>query len=167
MRRRLEGCFAQGGLIYFTDTTAGAARTGVLWALAPSADGEGPDLLRSVFVSAGEGEADNIDNLCTSPAGGIVLCEDGGGQRAADRALISGTRVIAMSADGSGAIPLVENNLLLEAALPSRDWIAAGDYRNNEFAGVCFSPRGDRMFVNVQTPGVTFEIRGPWERGVI
>ena len=165
--RRLEGCFAQGGLIYFTDTTAGAARTGVLWALAPSADGEGPDLLRSVFVSAGEGEADNIDNLCTSPAGGIVLCEDGGGQRAADRALISGTRVIAMSADGSGAIPLVENNLLLEAALPSRDWIAAGDYRNNEFAGVCFSPRGDRMFVNVQTPGVTFEIRGPWERGVI
>src|SRR5690606_41913730 len=59
--RRLEGCFAHDGLVYFTDTKGGAAGTGVLWALAPSSDGQGADLLRCVFASAGEHEADNID----------------------------------------------------------------------------------------------------------
>jgi secreted PhoX family phosphatase len=35
--------------------------------------------------------------------------------------------------------------------------------RDREFAGVCFSPRGDFLFVNVQVPGVTFQIWGPWD----
>src|SRR5690606_24493544 len=65
--RRLEGCFARDGLVYFTDTKGGAANMGAVWALAPSPDGEEPDLLRCVFASAGEHEADNIDNLCVSP----------------------------------------------------------------------------------------------------
>ena len=32
----------------------------------------------------------------------------------------------------------------------------------SEFAGVCFSPDGQTMFVNMQTPGITFAIWGPW-----
>jgi hypothetical protein len=163
--RRLEGCFAHDGLIYFTDTTGGQARRGALWALAPAAAADEPDLLRSVFVSSSEYEADNIDNLCVSPRGGIVLCEDGGGIREEGR-LVHGTRIVGLGADGAGAFALAENNLLI-GAVPSREWIAPGDYRGSEFAGACFSPGGDRLFVNVQTPGVTFEIRGPWERGVL
>lgn len=164
--RRLEGAFAHGGLVYFTDTVAGAARTGVLWALAPSASGDGPDRLRCVFVSSGEGEADNIDNLCVSPRGGIVLCEDGGGVRTGD-GVTQGTRVVGLAADGTGAFPLAENNIVLTEGLASRPSIRARDYRTSEFAGVCFSPRGDRLYVNVQQPGVTFEIRGPWDGGLV
>ncbi len=43
--------------------------------------------------------------------------------------------------------------------------IAAIDYRTNEWAGACYSPDGKWLFVNIQTPGVTFAITGPWGDG--
>jgi secreted PhoX family phosphatase len=33
---------------------------------------------------------------------------------------------------------------------------------NSELAGACFSPDGSTMFVNIQTPGVTLAVTGPW-----
>jgi secreted PhoX family phosphatase len=156
--RRLEGCWYDAGRVYFTDTTGGAAAAGALWALDPVAG-----TLRCVFASPGELHADHLDNLCFSPRGGIVLCEDGGGIRNA-AGLASGNRLLGLTSDGS-AYRFAENNIVLDAALERRPWIAGGDYRDREFAGVCFSPRGDYLFVNVQVPGVTFAITGPWERG--
>jgi secreted PhoX family phosphatase len=41
----------------------------------------------------------------------------------------------------------------------------AGDYRGIEFCGATFSPSGRYLFVNVQLPGVTFAITGPWAAG--
>ena len=35
---------------------------------------------------------------------------------------------------------------------------------NQEFAGATFSPDGRTLFVNVQEPGTTFAIWGPWRR---
>lgn len=46
-----------------------------------------------------------------------------------------------------------------------KPFIVPDDYRGREFAGASFDPSGRYLFVNVQTPGVTFAIRGPWERG--
>ena len=40
-----------------------------------------------------------------------------------------------------------------------------GDYRTQEFAGACYSPDGKWLFVNIQTPGITFAITGPWGSG--
>jgi secreted PhoX family phosphatase len=37
---------------------------------------------------------------------------------------------------------------------------------DNEFAGATFSSNGQWLFVNIQTPGVTFAITGPWGKGV-
>jgi secreted PhoX family phosphatase len=31
-----------------------------------------------------------------------------------------------------------------------------------EFAGATFSPSGDTLFVNIQDPGMTLAIWGPW-----
>jgi len=42
--------------------------------------------------------------------------------------------------------------------------VPAGDYRQSEWAGACYSPDGNWLFVNIQTPGVTFAITGPWGR---
>jgi len=41
----------------------------------------------------------------------------------------------------------------------------SGDHRGNEFAGCCFDPTGRYLFVNIQTPGITFAIAGPWALG--
>ena len=39
------------------------------------------------------------------------------------------------------------------------------DQRQNEWAGACYSPDGRWLFVNIQTPGITFAITGPWNLG--
>jgi len=36
-----------------------------------------------------------------------------------------------------------------------------------EFAGANWSPDGNWLFVNVQDPGVTYGITGPWEGGAL
>ena len=39
-----------------------------------------------------------------------------------------------------------------------------------EFAGVCFSPDGETLFVNLQGSlrrSATYAIRGPWRRGAL
>jgi secreted PhoX family phosphatase len=43
--------------------------------------------------------------------------------------------------------------------------VAAGDYRSRELCGACFDPTGDTLFVNLQIPGITFAIWGPWANG--
>ena len=43
--------------------------------------------------------------------------------------------------------------------------IAEGDYRDTEFCGACWDPLARTLFVNIQTPGITLAITGPWERG--
>ena len=55
--------------------------------------------------------------------------------------------------------------MVVESPIAGKPLIAPGDYRGSEFAGAAFSPVGDELFVNIQTPGVTFAITGPWRRG--
>jgi secreted PhoX family phosphatase len=33
---------------------------------------------------------------------------------------------------------------------------------NSELAGACFSPDGGTLFVNIQRPGLSIAISGPW-----
>jgi secreted PhoX family phosphatase len=40
-------------------------------------------------------------------------------------------------------------------------------FEGHEFAGATFSPDGRTLFVNIQRPGVTLAIWGPWERGAL
>jgi secreted PhoX family phosphatase len=61
-----------------------------------------------------------------------------------------------------------KNNIVLtEAQLQGAGKLTslAGDRRANEFAGACFDPTGRFLFVNIQTPGITFAIAGPWASG--
>ena len=92
------------------------------------------------------------DNICVSPRGGLVLCEDGGGI-----AFVHGLTV-----DGR-IFRFARNNALIEPGAGRR----AGDFRESEFAGATFSPNGQWLFVNMQNPGITFAITGPWEHGAL
>ena len=162
---RLEGAWQLSGDIYFVDTTGGAAKSGAVWRLSASKKGQAHallDTLEVVYVSPNEGEADHIDNLTVNAQGGIVLCEDGAGGRNGLGQLVRGTRLLALTPRGEIRV-IAENALQLDKPSPELG-LVAGDYRDQEFAGACFDPKGDVLFVNIQTPGILLAIEGPWKK---
>ena len=142
---RLEGTWYGDGRIYIVSTTGGEAAAGQVWELDP-----GGERLRLVFESPGKDVLDMPDNLCVSPRGGLVLCEDGDVDNF----------VRGLTLDG-GVFSFAKNNIVLRG---ERNGFA-GDFRAREFAGATFSPDGRWLFFNAQTPGITFAVTGPWGDG--
>jgi secreted PhoX family phosphatase len=134
---RLEGCCYNQGRILVTATSGGDAGCGQLWEYRPQPDGRGT--LRLVFESPAERFLRQPDNVTVSPRGGVLLCEDHSGY----------DRLIGLDRDGQP----------FEFA---RNRLTAG-----EFAGVTFGPAGNWLFVNIQRPGMTLAITGPWQRGCL
>ena len=154
---RGEGAWQHGGSIYWVDTSAGAAGAGAVWVYEP-----GKSLLRAFYVSPAEAVADAPDNITVHDNGLVLACEDGGGLQNAAGELVRGTRLLALGRDGR-AVEIGENNMVLDTPVPGRPAIELADYRGSEWAGATFSPDGTTLFVNIQSPGVTFAIDGPWE----
>ena len=130
----------------FSATSGGSRGYGQVWEYRPSTE-----QLRLLFESPGPQVLNMPDNLTISPRGGIAICEDGGGQP---------QRLQGLTADGR-LFPFAANRIRLNGEKNGY----RGDFTAKELAGVCFSPDGQWLFFNVQTPGVTFAITGPWERG--
>jgi secreted PhoX family phosphatase len=78
---------------------------------------------------------DGPDNLTVAPNGDLFLCEDGEAE----------DRVVGVTPHGK-LYPFARNA-----------------HNDVEFAGACFSPDGRTMFFNIQDPGITFAVWGPWE----
>ena len=74
---RLEGGWYGRGSIFINSTSGGDARLGQVWEYRPGLSGGQLTLL---FESTSPEVLESPDNVCVSPRGGIVLCEDGGGQ---------------------------------------------------------------------------------------
>jgi secreted PhoX family phosphatase len=162
---RGEGIWYADGKMFIVDTAAGtdsAGRPGrgegALWELTLSTM-----RLRAVFVSGDQAAANNPDNVTVSPRGGVILCEDGGGST---DSFGTGARLLGLS-DAGEAYIFCKNNLQLSAddVAAAGKTVPAGDYRGFEFAGACFDAQGQTLFVNIQTPGISFAITGPWLRG--
>ncbi len=162
---RGEGIWYANGKMLIVDTASGLDGSGrpgrgegALWEL---------DLatmrLRALFVSGNQTAGNNPDNVTVSPRGGVVLCEDGGGST---DIYGTGARLLGLNA-ASEAYIFCKNNTVLTAAelTAAGKTVAAGDYRGIEFAGACFDPSGRILFVNIQTPGITLAITGPWAKG--
>ena len=161
---RGEGCWYRYGLIYFVDTSGGPAGKGVVWVYRPPRRHQQYGTLKALFVSPDEATADNPDNITISPRGGILVCEDGGGALDDSGERLFGARLVGINRDGSSFI-FGENNVVIESAMNDRPFVLPDDYRGREFAGATFSYLGSVLFVNIQTPGITFAITGPWRRG--
>jgi secreted PhoX family phosphatase len=86
-----------------------------------------------------------------SPRGGLVLCEDGSGQEFLHGLTVEGD-----------IFKFAQNNVLNG----ERNGFV-GDYRGSEWAGACYSPDGRWLFANLQSPGITFAITGPWTSGAL
>ena len=144
---RLEGCWSGNGLIYFDATSGGDAQAGQIWQYDPA-----NEQLTMLFESPGKQTLNMPDNLCVNPRGGLVLCEDGDyGDNEHPQ------RIHLLSQDGK-LTPFALNDMQLKGEKGFR-----GDFRGKEWAGVTFSPDGNWMFANLQTPGITLAITGPWE----
>ncbi|WP_420453201.1 alkaline phosphatase PhoX [Ilumatobacter sp.] len=167
---RGEGAWWDAGLCWFVSTDGGAAGLGQVWALDPKRDE-----LTMVYESPSSSEVDGPDNITISPRGGIVLCEDGDSNP---------KRLVGLSQRGE-VFTLVENRIDLGPGDLARiddvfpgvgadfwdnrsdepDEDGVGDYASSEWAGATF--HRDWLFANVQSPGVTFAITGPWQRGAL
>jgi secreted PhoX family phosphatase len=152
--RRLEGCWWGDETGFFLSTDGGVVREGQVFAYDPHAE-----TLTLIYDSPGFGECDNPDNLTVTPRGGLLLCEDNAGGQGS---FAAGERLLALTLDGK-VFTFAVNNVVLSQAYNGQ--VGPGDYRQNEWAGACYSPDGQWLFVNIQTPGITFAISGPWGAG--
>ncbi len=150
---------APGSAAWKAPGTATAASTSSRRAAATSGRGRSSsttrarDKVRLLFESPSADVLNAPDNMCVSPRGGLVLCEDGGGTE-----LVHG-----LTTDGV-IFKFAQNNVDLTGN-PVQG--IEGDFRGSEFAGACYSPDGDWLFFNVQSPGVTFAVTGPWRQGAL
>lgn len=149
---RLEGAWWGDRTGYFLSTNGGSVGEGQVFEYDPD-----DETLTVVYDAPNADAVDNPDNMTVTPRGGLLLCEDAAGNN-----FLEGERLVGLNTHGQ-AFTFAMNNMLLTAA-PNAS-IPAGDYRQSEWAGACYSPDGDWLFVNIQTPGVTFAITGPWGRG--
>ena len=138
---RGEGMWYNNGKVYFTCTTGGKKKLGQLFVyhLSPfeghSNETEKPGKLELFLEPQDSDVMDMCDNLTIAPWGDLIICEDGRGT----------DYIIGVSPDGA-PYKLARNAL-----------------NSKEFAGSIFSPDGSILFVNIQLPGLTLAITGPWQ----
>ncbi|MEU3045981.1 alkaline phosphatase PhoX [Streptomyces sp. NPDC006984] len=145
--QKLEGCYWGGRSVYFVSSFArvddGSAGThfGQVWRYEP-------DRRRLTLVVAFGPDTDvqlpgeSPDNICLAPSGGLMVCEDGSGSQHVYGVTRRGeVYALARNAQNTGT---------------------PGDPEWGEFAGACFSPDGETMYLNCYTPGTTFAVTGPW-----
>ena len=149
---RLEGAWWGEDKGYFLSTNGGVAGEGQVFEYDPR-----DETLTVIYDAPDATRVDNPDNITVSPRGGLLLCED-----AAGNDFTEGERLVGLTLHGR-TFTFCMNNV--ELAQDYNSVVRAGNYRQSEFAGACYSPDGRWLFVNIQTPGITFAITGPWGRG--
>jgi secreted PhoX family phosphatase len=144
---RLEGCWYGNAAQIYVVSTSGGIGQGQIWAYDPAAE-----TISLLFESPGADVLNAPDNITVSPRGGLVLCEDGSGEEYMHGLTIAGE-----------IFRFARNNVVLAG---ERNGIA-GDFTGAEWAGACYSPDGRWLFANLQSPGITFAITGPWSAGAL
>jgi secreted PhoX family phosphatase len=137
---RGEGLCTAGESLVFTCTIGGPDRLGQIFVYEPSPlegqamETDEPGRLSLLAEASTKSILRNADNLTMAPWGDLVFCED--------------------TADHCGLIGIRPDG--------SQYQLADNAYTNSELAGVCFSPDGKTLFVNIQYPGMTLAITGPF-----
>ncbi len=139
MFARGEGMWYGQEEIFFACTSGGPNKLGQVFRYIPSPfegtlrESESPGKLILFAESDNKNILKNCDNLTVAPWGDIVLCED-------------------------------HKDAFLRGITPEGQIYTLGHNvgSKSEFAGACFSPSGNTLFVNIQGPGDTLAITGPW-----
>jgi secreted PhoX family phosphatase len=137
---RGEGLCIAGDEFAFTCTIGGPARLGQIFSYRPSPfeglpyELQVPGNLTLLAEATNESLLQNADNLTMAPWGDLVVCEDTASQ----------CGLVGIRPDGR------------------QYQLASNSHTTSELAGVCFSPDGKTLFVNIQYPGMTLAITGPF-----
>lgn len=129
---RGEGLFFKDGVVYVCCTAGGRQGSGQVFKLNVTGASR-PDRLELFAESPGPSVLDMPDNICVTPWGDVLVAEDGSGEQYL-RGITPEGKVYDLARNAKS---------------------------NGEFAGVCCSPRGDALFVNLQLDGLTLAITGP------
>ncbi len=129
---RTEGIAYANGSVYFCCTDGGSKKYGQVFRIRLR-----EHKLSLVVEPTDHALLDGPDNLCVASWGDLVICEDSSAR--------SENNVVGVTPQGR-CYPIARN------AHP----------KNREVAGACFSLDGHTLFFNVQVPGMTFAVWGPW-----
>lgn len=137
---RGEGLCSADGTFAFTCTIGGRQRLGQVFLYRPSPfegqdrETDHPGELTLLAESTDESLLRNADNIAMSPWGDLIVCED--------------------TAEHCGLVGVRRDGTQYR--------LADNAYSGSELAGICFAPDGGTMFVNIQYPGMTLAVTGPW-----
>lgn len=137
---RGEGMWYGRNAIYFACTNGGKLQKGQIWRYFPSPnEGESteskqPGQLELYLEPNDSSLIENADNLTIAPWGDLLVCEDG------------------------------PDAQFLVGITPEGNLYKLGKTTISELAGAVFSPDGSTLFMNIQTPGWTLAITGPWRK---
>ena len=130
---RPEGIVADKNSLYVCCTSGGPLKRGQIWKIIPINQDE---IQVELWYEVQDGASLNMpDNIVVAPWGDLIVCED--------------------------------NSTVNRLWGINPKWhlylIAENKYSGAEFAGVCFSPFDNTLFVNLQQRGVTLSIDGNWQ----
>lgn len=140
---RAEGIWFGDHEFYFACTNGGRKAIGQIFKYTPSPfEGENketkaPGILELFLEPNKTHVVQNCDNLTIAANGDLVICEDN-----------FSPRIIGVTPKGKTYK------------------IAKNVGFDSEFAGATFSQDGSTLFVNIQVPGLTLAITGPWAEGL-
>lgn len=141
---RGEGIWFGKNELYFVCTNGGSKTYGQIFKYTPSKyegkpeEKNNPGKLELFMEPNNTDIFQYCDNLTVAPWGDVVICEDK-----------NDARIIGITPQGKSYV--IAQNI---------------GYRKSEFAGPVFSPSGKTLFINIQSPGVTLAITGPWNKRV-
>jgi len=144
---RGEGIFFGDGELYFACTSGGPGRNGQIVRYRPSpqegrpGEKDRPGEVQLFIEPKDAAVMSMADNLAVAPWGHLFVCEDKYEGKNAVKAVTPKGQVYTFGRNAQQPLPKTPNS---------------------EVAGVCFSPDGSTMFVNIYLPGMTLAITGPW-----
>jgi len=137
---RAEGVWHGKKELFFACTSGGKNKYGQIFRYVPSRfegqlkEKDSPAKLELFLEPNNIDTFQYCDNLTIAPWGDVIICEDK-----------NDPRIIGITPKGKTYV--IAKNI---------------GYRKSEFAGPVFSPSGKTLFVNIQSPGLTLAITGPW-----
>ncbi len=135
---RLEGAYFKGGAFWFDDTAGGESRLGQIYRYLPATN-----TIELFYEGTSKNRLESPDNIVVTPWGDLWVAEDGD----------YGNRIVGFTPEGRSYV-FANNRVPVPGGDPGE---------RSEFAGPTFSPDGQTFFVNIQNPGITYAVWGPFK----
>ena len=134
---RPEGIISDKDSLYICCTSGGPLKRGQIWKINPINKNE--SYIELWYEIQDKISLNMPDNIVVAPWGDLIVCEDNS----------KINRLWGITTQGKPYL------------------IAQNSYSGAEFAGVCFSPFDNTLFVNLQQRGITLAIDGNWDKVII